>query len=133
MMQEEDFELAQYPDFMDSLPGFEEDIFETDIHEDDDGYIEFPFLPLRDLVLYPQMVTPLFVGRERSLEAIRAAVANNENIIVSAQKDGELMEPGVNDIFSVGTEVTIGKALRMPDDSTSVLAQGKRRVESVGP
>ena len=131
MMQEDNFELAQYPDFMDSLPGFEEDVFETGIHEDDDGYIEFPFLPLRDLVLYPQMVTPLFVGRERSLEAIRAAVANNENIIVSAQKDGELMEPGINDIFSVGTEVTIGKALRMPDDSTSVLAQGKRRVEIV--
>ncbi len=131
MMQEDDFELAQYPDFMDSLPGFEENVFETDIHEDDDGYIEFPFLPLRDLVLYPQMVTPLFVGRERSLEAIRAAVSNNENIIVSAQKDGELMEPGINDIFSVGTEVTIGKALRMPDDSTSVLAQGKRRVEII--
>ena len=50
MMQEEDFELAQYPDFMDSLPGFEEDIFETDIHEDDDGYIEFPFPPLLDLI-----------------------------------------------------------------------------------
>jgi ATP-dependent Lon protease len=77
------------------------------------------------------MVTPLFVGRERSLEAIRAAVNNNENLIVAAQKDGEIMEPGVNDIFNVGTEVAIGKALRMPDDSTSVLAQGRRRVEIV--
>ena len=84
MMQEDDFELAQYPDFMDSIPGFEEELFETEIHADENGYVEFPFLPLRDLVLYPQMVTPLFVGRERSLEAIRAAVANNENIIVSA-------------------------------------------------
>ena len=131
MMQEDDFELAQYPDFMDSIPGFEEEVFETEIHADEDGYVEFPFLPLRDLVLYPQMVTPLFVGRERSLEAIRAAVANNENIIVAAQKDGEIMDPGVNDIFSIGTEVAIGKALRMPDDSTSVLAQGRRRVEIV--
>ncbi len=131
MIQEEEFELAQYPDFMDSIPGFEEDVFETDILEDEEGYVEFPFLPLRDLVLYPQMVTPLFVGRERSLEAIRAAVNNNENIIVAAQKDGEIMEPGVNDIFSVGTEVAIGKALRMPDESTSVLAQGRRRVEIV--
>ena len=131
MIQEEDFELAQYPDFMDSIPGFEEEVFETDILEDEEGYVEFPFLPLRDLVLYPQMVTPLFVGRERSLEAIRAAVNNNENIIVAAQKDGEIMEPGVNDIFSVGTEVAIGKALRMPDESTSVLAQGRRRVEIV--
>ena len=104
MMQEEDFELAQYPDFMDSIPGFEEELFETDISEDDDGYVEYPFLPLRELVLYPQMVTPLFVGRERSLEAIRAAVNNNENIIVAAQKDGEIMEPGVNDIYNIGTE-----------------------------
>ncbi|MBE2222613.1 MAG: endopeptidase La [Anaerolineae bacterium] len=116
---------------MDSIPGFEQEIFETRLNENEDGYIEFPFLPLRELVLYPQMVTPLFVGRERSLEAIRAAVNNNENIIVAAQKDGELMEPGVNDIFNIGTEVAIGKALRMPDDSTSVLAQGKRRVEIV--
>lgn len=131
MMPEENFELAQYPDFMDSIPGFEEELFETSIHEDDDGYVEFPFLPLRDLILYPQMVTPLFVGRERSLEAIRAAVNNHENIIVAAQKDGEIMEPGVNDIFSIGTEVAIGKALRMPDDSTSVLAQGRRRIEIV--
>lgn len=130
-MMQDDFELAQYPDFMDSIPGFEQEIFETRLNENEDGYIEFPFLPLRELVLYPQMVTPLFVGRERSLEAIRAAVNNNENIIVAAQKDGELMEPGVNDIFNIGTEVAIGKALRMPDDSTSVLAQGKRRVEIV--
>ncbi len=131
MIQEEDFELAQYPDFMDSIPGFEEEVFETNILEDEEGYVEFPFLPLRDLVLYPQMVTPLFVGRERSLEAIRAAVNNNENIIVAAQKDGEIVEPGANDIFSVGTEVAIGKALRMPDESTSVLAQGRRRVEII--
>jgi ATP-dependent Lon protease len=131
MMQEEDFELAQYPDFMDSIPGFEEEVFETEIGEDEEGYVEFPFIPLRELVLYPQMVTPLFVGRERSLEAIRAAVNNNENLIVSAQKDGNIMEPGVNDIYNIGTEVAIGKALRMPDDSTSVLAQGRRRVEIV--
>ncbi|PID87082.1 MAG: endopeptidase La [Chloroflexi bacterium] len=116
---------------MDSIPGFEEEVFETNILEDEEGYVEFPFLPLRDLVLYPQMVTPLFVGRERSLEAIRAAVNNNENIIVAAQKDGEIVEPGANDIFSVGTEVAIGKALRMPDESTSVLAQGRRRVEII--
>ncbi len=131
MMPEENFELAQYPDFIDSIPGFDQELFGTDTYLDDDGYIDCPFLPLRDLVLYPQMVTPLFVGRERSLEAIRAAVNNHENIIVSAQKDGELMEPAVNDIFHIGTEVTIGKALRMPDDSTSVLAQGRRRIEIV--
>jgi ATP-dependent Lon protease len=131
MIHNDDFELAQYPDFIDSIPGFEEDLFETRDALDDRGYIDCPFLPLRDLVLYPQMVTPLFVGRERSLEAIRAAVRRGENIIVAAQKDGDVVDPGINDIYAVGTEVAIGKALRMPDDSTSVLAQGRRRVEIV--
>ena len=131
MFSEDDFSLSQYPDFMDSLPGFDEELFAITEDENEEDYIDCPFLPLRDLVLYPQMVMPLFVGRERSLAAIRAAVVNSENIIVSAQKDSELLDPGVNDIFAIGTEVTIGKALRMPDDSTSVLAQGRRRVEIV--
>lgn len=131
MFSEDDFSLSQYPDFMDSLPGFSEELFAIAEEEDEEDYVDCPFLPLRDLVLYPQMVMPLFVGRERSLAAIKAAVSNGENIIVSAQKDSEILDPGVNDIFAVGTEVTIGKALRMPDDSTSVLAQGRRRVEIV--
>jgi ATP-dependent Lon protease len=131
MFSEDDFSLSQYPDFIDSLPGFDEELFAVAEDEDEEDYIDCPFLPLRDLVLYPQMVMPLFVGRERSLAAIRAAVVNGENIIVSAQKESELLDPGVNDIFAIGTEVTIGKALRMPDDSTSVLAQGRRRVEIV--
>ncbi len=131
MINEEDFILSQYPDFMDSIPGFEEELFEVEEPIDQEGYIDCPFLPLRDLVLYPQMVMPLFVGRERSLAAIKAAVTNHENIIVAAQKDSEILEPGVNDIYALGTEVTVGKALRMPDDSTSVLAQGRRRVEIV--
>ncbi|MBK8984709.1 MAG: endopeptidase La [Chloroflexi bacterium] len=113
------------------MPGFEDEFFALDDAIEQDGYIDCPFLPLRDLVLYPQMVMPLFVGRERSLAAIKAAVTNNENIIVAAQKDSEVVEPGINDIYALGTEVTIGKALRMPDDSTSVLAQGRRRVEII--
>jgi ATP-dependent Lon protease len=129
MINENDFSLSQYPDFMDSIPGFADELFTMEELHDEGGYIDCPFLPLRDLVLYPQMVMPLFVGRERSLAAIKAAVSNGENIIVAAQKDSDLTEPGVNDIYPIGTEVTIGKALRMPDDSTSVLAQGRRRVE----
>ncbi|HID51123.1 MAG TPA: AAA family ATPase, partial [Anaerolineae bacterium] len=78
-----------------------------------------------------QMVMPLFIGRERSLSAVRAAVANGENLIVAAQKESDVLNPGASDIFAIGTEITIGKALRMPDDSTSVLAQGRRRVEIV--
>ncbi|RMG95989.1 MAG: endopeptidase La [Chloroflexi bacterium] len=91
--------------------------------------IDCPFLPLRDVVLYPQMVMPLFVGRERSLKALQAAINNDENLIVAAQKDSEIIDPVAEDIYTIGTELSIGKALRMPDDTTSVLVQGRQRVE----
>jgi len=75
------------------------------------------------------MVMPLFVGRERSLAAIQAALANGESLVVSAQMDGEIADPTESEIFRTGTEVAIGRTLRMPDTTTSVLAQGRRRVE----
>ncbi|NJN55003.1 MAG: endopeptidase La, partial [Anaerolineae bacterium] len=77
------------------------------------------------------MVMPLFIGRERSLEAVRAAVANDENLIVATQRNSDVLDPSLSDMYAIGTEITIGKALRMPDNSTSVLAQGRRRVEIV--
>src|SRR5690606_38156729 len=96
---------------------------------DENGHVELAFLPLRDIVLFPQMVMPLFVGRERSLAAVKAAIANDENMVVAAQRDSDMTDPGASDVYSLGTEITIGKALKMPDNSTSVLAQGRRRVE----
>ncbi len=129
---DDDFDFDQYPDFLDAMPGLEEHLFpEKEELLDDDGLITCAFLPLRDIVLFPQMVMPLFIGRERSLSAVRAAVANGEDLIVAAQKESDVLNPGASDIFAIGTEITIGKALRMPDDSTSVLAQGRRRVEIV--
>lgn len=128
---DDDFDFAQYPDFLDAMPGLEDDLFETPETEDKDGFIECPFLPLRDIVLFPQMVMPLFVGRERSLAAVQAAVANHENLIVATQRDSDVLDPIEADIYSMGTEIGVGKALRMPDNSTSVLAQGRRRVEIV--
>jgi ATP-dependent Lon protease len=130
-MKEEDiFEFNQYPDFIGMAMPFSDELFESekDVHLDD-GIIERPFFPLRDLVLFPQMVMPLFVGRERSLAAIQAALANGESLVVSAQEDGEIADPTEGDIYRMGTEVAIGRTLRMPDSTTSVLAQGRRRVE----
>ena len=132
MNHDDDFEMPQYPDFLDAMPGLQDDLFSnTEDSADEDGYIECAFLPLRDIVLFPQMVMPLFIGRERSLLAVQAAVDNNENLIVATQKDSEVLDPSADDIFEMGTEIAIGKALRMPDNSTSVLAQGRRRVEVV--
>ena len=130
MRNDERFDFGPYPDFMGMAVPFSEDLFEEEQElQLEDGIIERPFLPLRDLVLFPQMVMPLFVGRERSLAAIQAALANDESLIVSAQEDGEIFDPAEADIYRLGTEVVIGRTLRMPDSTTSVLAQGRRRVE----
>jgi ATP-dependent Lon protease len=98
---------------------------------DQDGLIECPLLPLRDMVLFPHMLTPLFVGREKSLAAINAANASNRTLIAAAQLDPEIEDPTPMDVHQVAVEVAVGRMLRMPDSTTSVLAQGRRRVEIV--
>ncbi|HLV43345.1 MAG TPA: endopeptidase La, partial [Aggregatilineales bacterium] len=98
----------------------------------DDAQIEAPFIPLRDLVLFPHMVTPLFIGRARSLEAVEAAQRGKKVIICAAQRNPEIEEPGLEDLYEVGTEVVLGRALHMPDGTTSALVQGRRRVRLTG-
>lgn len=128
-MQDDDFDFMQYPDFF-GVFGFDDEFdTENDESDDEDAVLECPFLPLRDMVLFPQMVMPLFVGRDRSLAAVQAAVANGEHLVVAAQRDSSINQPEASDIYSVGTEVVIGRTLRMPDNTTSLLAQGRRRVE----
>ena len=129
-MNDDHDNFSQYPNFWDELSEFDDDLeIEALNLIDDDEIIECPFLPLRDLVLYPQMVMPLFVGRDRSLAAIYAADSNGERLIVSAQRDPETNDPRLKDLYTVGTEVTLSKFLRMPDQTNSVLVQGRRRVE----
>ena len=125
----DDFDFSQFPDFSELMPALDNELFDQSVTEDKDGLIECPFLPLRDVVLFPQMVMPLFVGRERSLAAINAANHNHENLIVAAQRDDKPRDSEEEGGFGIGTETSIGRVLRMPDESTSVLAQGRRRVE----
>ncbi|HLG71541.1 MAG TPA: endopeptidase La [Chloroflexota bacterium] len=84
-------------------------------------------LPVRDTVLFPHMVTPLFVMRERSVKAIEEAMARDRAIVVVAQRDPEVEDVGPNDLYDIGTEAVIGRMLKMPDGTTSVLVQGQRR------
>ncbi len=97
----------------------------------EDGLIEASLIPLRDLVIFPNMVTPLFVGRDRSLEAIEAAQQRHETIICAAQIDPDEDEPRPDGIYSTGVEVALGRTLKIPDGTTSVLTQGRRRVQIV--
>lgn len=95
----------------------------------DSEIAEYPLLPLRDTVIFPHMVTPLFVGRDRSLKAVEAAMATEGIIIVAAQKDAEMEEPGSDGIYTIGTEMTIARMWHLPDGTTNIWGKGTRRVE----
>jgi len=86
-----------------------------------------PILPLRNTVLFPGVVMPITVGRQKSLLLIREAYAGNKLIGTIAQKDGQIEDPEPDDLFQIGTMAEILKILEMPDGSTSVIIQGKRR------
>ncbi len=96
-----------------------------------DGLVTAPLVPLRDIVIFPNMVTPLFVGRERSIRAVDEANAGDGHLIVTAQQDPELADPTPSDLHTIGTYVSIGRILHMPDGTISVLVHGERRVEIV--
>ena len=89
--------------------------------------IELPVLPLRDVVVYPHMVIPLFVGREKSIRCLEAAMEQDKQIILVAQRDAELDEPTSDDIFEVGTVASILQLLKLPDGTVKVLVEGGQR------
>ncbi|MGC8879286.1 MAG: LON peptidase substrate-binding domain-containing protein, partial [Anaerolineae bacterium] len=89
---------------------------------------DYPLLPVRDVVVFPRLLTPVFVGRDQSLRAIEAALASDSRLVVATQRDPEIENPSPEDLCEMGTEVIVGRILRMPDGTTSVLAQGQRRV-----
>ncbi|MDC9581703.1 endopeptidase La [Xenorhabdus sp. PR6a] len=89
--------------------------------------IEIPVLPLRDVVVYPHMVIPLFVGREKSIHCLEAAMEHDKQIMLVAQKEASTDEPGVNDLFSVGTVASVLQMLKLPDGTVKVLVEGLQR------
>ncbi|MCC7371322.1 MAG: endopeptidase La [Chloroflexi bacterium] len=91
-----------------------------------------PILPVRNTVLFPHVVTPLFVDRDRSLRAIEESMGGERTLVVLAQRDPEIERPGEGDLYTIGTEAVVGRMLKMPDGSTSALVQGQRRVRVVG-
>ncbi|GGW86271.1 endopeptidase La [Alteromonas halophila] len=91
--------------------------------------IEIPVLALRDVVVYPHMVIPLFVGREKSIRCLEAAMENDKQIFLVAQKDAGVDEPEADDIYSVGTIATILQLLKLPDGTVKVLVEGNVRGE----
>ena len=92
---------------------------------------EFALVPVRDTIVFPHLMSPLAVGRDRSIRAVESALAENKPIAVFLQRDPEVAEPTANDLHTVGTQVTVGRMLRMPDGTTNVITQGEARVKLV--
>jgi len=90
-----------------------------------------PLLPLRDIVVFPNMVVPLFVGREKSIAALEVAMKNDKYVLLAAQKSAKTNAPAEEDIFRVGTLGTIVQLLRLPDGTVKVLVEGKHRAQIV--
>lgn len=88
---------------------------------------KFPLLPLRDLIIFPHMVVPLFVGREKSIAALEEAAKNNNELFLVTQKDASILNPEKDDIYQTGTVVNIIQMLRLPDNTVKVLIEGKYR------
>src|SRR6059036_2568637 len=94
---------------------------------------ELPVLPLRDIVIYPFMIVPLFVSREKSIRAVDEALGENRMILLASQKDLDKEDPTADDLYSVGTAAVIMRMLKLPDGRIRILVQGLARaqVESV--
>jgi len=90
-----------------------------------------PVLPLRDVVVYPHMVIPLFVGREKSIQALDAAMSDNKQILLVAQKSAEIDDPQIDEIHQIGTLSTILQLLKLPDGTIKVLVEGVERAEVI--
>jgi ATP-dependent Lon protease len=115
-----------------SLSQRTEELYRVRNHEPNpDGLIEAWAVPLRDLVIFPHMVSPIFIGRENSLLAIQAAQRNDQTVIGLTQRDADIDEPGASDFLPIGVELAVGRLLTMPEGSSSALVQGRRRVEIV--
>jgi len=94
--------------------------------------IELPLLPLRDVVVFPHMVIPLFVGRPKSIKALEAAMESERRIMLVAQKAAAKDEPSVGDMFDVGCIATILQMLKLPDGTVKVLVEGQQRANVSG-
>ena len=110
-----------------------EDSSSTDVSDDldDDLSQTVPVLPLRDVVVYPHMVIPLFVGREKSIQALDAAMSDNKQILLVAQKSAEVDDPQIDEIHQIGTLSTILQLLKLPDGTIKVLVEGVERAEVI--
>lgn len=95
----------------------------------DEKEATYPVLPLRDIVVFPRMIVPLFVGREKSVKALYEVMDEDKNILLVTQKQAEIDDPKIDDLYEVGTFCTILQLLKLPDGTVKVLVEGTKRAE----
>jgi len=88
---------------------------------------KYPVLPLRDIVVFPHMIVPLFVGREKSIKALEDVMNDDKQILLTAQKDAANDDPGRDDVYQIGTVGTVLQLLKLPDGTVKVLVEGAFR------
>jgi ATP-dependent Lon protease len=98
-----------------------------DDREQGSGPVRVPLLPLRDIIVFPHMVVPLFVGRQRSIKALEEATQKQSLIFLSSQKDAKTNDPTEDDIYKIGTLGSVVQMLKLPDGTVKVLIEGKKR------
>ena len=94
------------------------------------SYIK-PLLPLRDIVIFPSMVVPLFVGREKSIKALQEVMKTDKSIVLVTQKNSEVDDPGSKDLYQYGCLSKVLQLLKLPDGTVKVLVEGEKRVKIV--
>ena len=94
------------------------------------GMVQLPLLPLRDVVVFPHMVIPLFVGRPKSIKALETAMEAGKSIVLVAQKSAAKDEPAPEDLYTIGTIANILQMLKLPDGTVKVLVEGSQRAQS---
>ncbi|MDP3688364.1 MAG: LON peptidase substrate-binding domain-containing protein, partial [Sulfurimicrobium sp.] len=98
-------------------------------HEPLSSTLKLPLLPLRDVVVFPHMVIPLFVGRPKSIKALEAAMESGKHILLVAQKSAAKDEPTLDDLYRIGSVASILQMLKLPDGTVKVLVEGNQRAE----
>jgi len=93
------------------------------------GKLVYPLLPLRDIVVFPHMVVPLFVGRQKSINALEEALGKDKLIVLATQKDAKIDDPKPDDVYTLGTIGSIIQLIRLPDNSVKILVEGKQRAK----
>ncbi len=133
-MKQDDWEVRSNDpeEFTSSIHQRTEELYRIpDSETDEDGYLELSALVLRDIVVFPRMISPIFVTPGSNLLAIQDAQYNFQTMVSLVQRDPEVEEPNPEDLLPIGVELAVGRLLNMPDGNNSALVQGRRRVEIV--